>query len=408
MKKITISTVGLMVAGALTLGAPSSGEDWPAYRGPGQDGRSSETGLLTEWGSEGPRRLWTAELGTGFSAVSVAGDRVYTQFGNGTDEFAAAFSAEDGRELWRVRTDRDRYDSFGRGPRSTPTVADSTVFALGALGKLFAFATDTGRTLWSVDLVAEYDAKIPQWGVSTSPAIAGDLLLLDVGGRKDHSLLALDRKTGALRWHSQTDKPGYSTPLVTELAGEPHAIFFTGSALVGVSPETGKLFWRHPWRTSYDVNAAMPVTLGDDKVFLSSGYDTGAAVVEIRKRDDKFEVAEVWSSRRMKNHFNSSVLVDGHLYGFDNGILKCIRADNGEERWAQRGFSKGSLLYADGHLIVLGEKGQLATVEATPDGYREKARFSPFNSKTWTMPTLADGVLYVRNEKELVAYDWKP
>ncbi|MDH3745142.1 MAG: PQQ-like beta-propeller repeat protein [Acidobacteriota bacterium] len=408
MKKLDLRLLGLFLAG--TLGGPfaATADDWPAYRGQNQDGHSSETGLFTEWQEEGPRRLWSASLGTGYSAISVVDGRVFTQFGDGTDEFAAAFSSENGKELWRVRTDRDRYDSFGRGPRSTPTIAGGTVFAMGALGKIFALDASSGHVRWSVDLVAEYGAKVPQWGVSTSPTVAGDLLLLDIGGRADYSLIALDRKTGSLRWHSQTDKPGYSTPLLAELAGESHAVFFTGTALVGVSPQSGRLFWRHPWQTSYDVNAAMPVAISPNRVFLSSGYDSGAALLEVKKNGEDFAVAEVWRSRHMKNHFNSSVLVGEHLYGFDNGTLKCIRADNGEQEWAQRGFSKGALIYADGFLIVLGEKGLLAVVQATSEAYREKARFEPFSTKTWTMPTLSEGVLYLRDEKELVAYDLKP
>lgn len=405
MKRTKLRPVPLILAGALALPLAAIADDWPAYRGRNQDGSSAETGLLTQWNEDGPRRLWSTTLGTGYSAISVVGGLVFTQFGDGTDEFVAAFSRDDGKELWRVRTDRDRYDSFGRGPRSTPTIAEGTVFAMGALGKIFALEAASGRVLWSVDLVAEYGAKVPQWGVSTSPTVTGELVLLDVGGRADFSLVALDQKSGALRWHSQTDKPGYSTPLLAELAGEPHAVFFTGTALVGVSPLNGRLLWRYPWSTSYDVNAAMPVAVSANRIFLSSGYDSGAAMLEVKSNGEGFEIEEVWRSRRMKNHFNSSVLVGDHLYGFDNSTLKCIRADNGEEEWVQRGFSKGALIHADGVLIVLGEKGLLAIAEATPEAYREKARFKPFNSKTWTMPTLADGVLYLRNEQELVAFD---
>lgn len=379
--------------------------DWPSYRGPAHDGRSTETGVFDTWPKSGPATLWRAELGSGYSAASVADGRVFTLFGDGTNEFLAAFSAYQGEELWRIRLDAERKDSFGDGPRSTPSVADSVVYGLGAKGKLVAVKAESGEEIWSRDLVADFGAAIPQWGISTSPTVFEELLLVDVGGKNGHGVVALARSDGKLIWKAESGLPGYSTPLVVEAAGAEQALFFTGTKLVAVSPRDGKPLWDYEWRTSYDVNAAMPVFLPPDRVFISTGYDKGAAVLRVKKTESGLAVEEVWKSREMRNHFNSSVLVDGHLYGFDNGTLKCIRADDGTERWAKRGFAKGSLLYADGHLVVLGERGQLALVEATPEGYREKALSEVFNAKTWTMPTLADGVLFVRSEKELVALD---
>jgi outer membrane protein assembly factor BamB len=398
----------LLLLVSLLLGPPTSAESdapWPRYRGPAGDGHSSETGLLLDWPAGGPKKLWQTELGYGYSGMSVARGNVFTLYSTRDDEVVIALAEDTGKEAWRYRIDTNRYDSQGSGPRSTPTVDGDAVYVLGAAGKLFALAADTGEVRWGVNLVARLGARIPRWGASTSPVIDGDLLLLDVGGRDGYSLVALEKKTGEVRWHSQTDKAGYSTPLVIDVAGQRQALFFTGSALVSVSPEDGRFFWRFPWRTSYDVNAAMPVFLPPDRVFISSGYDSGAAVLKIVSDGEGVGFEEVWRSRRMKNHFNSSILVGSHIYGFDNAILKCIEAATGEERWAARGFSKGSLLYADGHLIIFGERGLLAVAEASPDGYRERARTQVFNAKTWTMPTLANGRLFLRSEKEMVALD---
>ena len=393
----------LLVLPLLTTAADAY--DWPSYRGPSHDGRSAETGVFDAWPENGPTTLWRADLGSGYSATSVADGRVFTLFGDGKSEFLAAFSADRGEELWRVRLDVERKDSFGDGPRSTPSVAGGAVYALGAKGKLVAVKAESGEEIWSRDLVADFGASIPQWGISTSPTVFEEHLLVDVGGKDGHGVVALARSDGKLVWKAESGVPGYSTPLVVEAAGVEQALFFTGTKLVAVSPRDGKALWDYEWRTSYDVNAAMPVFLPPDRVFISSGYDKGAAVLRVKKTESGLAIEEVWKSREMRNHFNSSVLVDGHLYGFDNGTLKCIRADDGAERWAKRGFAKGSLLYADGHLVVLGERGQLALVEASPEGYREKALSEVFDAKTWTMPTLADGVLFVRSEKELVALD---
>ncbi len=377
--------------------------DWPQYRGPERDGRSAETGLLAVWPAAGPPVLWRAPLGDGYSGITIAGGRVYTIFGAGRDETVIAFDAATGKQLWRYRLDGYRSDDMGGGPRATPTVSGGLLYALSSSGQLAALDAATGASKWEVDLAATYGARIPQWGVSISPLVEGDLLLLDVGGKPGHSLVALNKTTGKLAWAAESDLPGYSAPLALTVEGVRQVLFFTGSALVSVDPASGKLFWRLPWKTDYEVNAAMPVFLPPDRVFISSGYGTGAVVLEMKKQGSGVAVEEVWRSKVMKNHFNSSVLVGEHLYGFDDGVLKCIAAATGEEKWRQRGFNKGSLLYADGRLLVLSEQGVLALVEATPEAYRETGRLTVFTARTWTMPSLADGRLFVRSGAELVA-----
>lgn len=373
--------------------------DWPRYRGPAGDGISAETGLLASWPEGGPAEAWRVALGDGYSGVVVADGRALTLFASDKEEFALALDAATGKELWRVRLDRNREDGQGDGPRSTPSIDGETVYTLSSSGLLHALAVADGATLWSLDLVEEFGARVPRWGVSTSPVIEGELLLVDVGGRPGYSLVAFDKASGAVRWHTHDDKPGYSTPLAVTIDGRRQIVSFSGTQVFGADATDGTVLWSHPWRTSYDVNAAMPVFLPPNRIFISSSYDTGATLLQI----DGGRALQMWRTRRMKNHFNSSVLVDGHLYGFDDGTLKCMEAAGGEEKWAKRGFAKGSLLYADGRLVVLGERGVLALVEADPEQYTELGRTQLFRSKTWTMPALADGRLYVRDQSELVA-----
>lgn len=389
---------------ALLFATSALAAEWPQYRGPLRDGRSAES-VATTWPPGGPRKVWQAKLGTGYSGVVVAGGRLYTVFGQGGDELLAALDVATGKELWRLRLDSDRPDSMGAGPRSTPVVAGGRVFAVGARGKLVAADAASGAVAWKVDLVSEFGAKVPQWGISTSPLVEGDALMLDVGGRSGFSLMAFDAASGKVRWSSQADTPGYSSPLVITVGGLSQVLFFTGTSLVSVSPVDGKSYWRIPWETSYDVNAAMPVFIAPDLVFISSSYDKGAQVVRVKVQGQSASVEPVWRSRVMKNHFNSSVLVDGFLYGFDDGTLKCIEAATGTEKWKARGYGKGSLLVADGTLVVLSDDGQLVFAPATPAGFTERSIFQVLNGKTWTMPTLADGRLYLRSEGELVALD---
>jgi outer membrane protein assembly factor BamB len=279
------------------------------------------------------------------------------------------------------------------------------LYALGAAGKLVAMEAATGKVRWRVDLADEYSARIPEWGLSSSPVVEGGMLLVTAGGGNGRSLLALDKATGKLIWDAESDRAGYSTPLVADLAGTRQALFFAGTSLISVSPRDGKRLWSVPWQTSYDVNAAMPVLVAPDKVFISSSYDTGGALLQVVSRGGRPQVETVWRNRLMKNHFNSSVYAGGHLYGFDDSTLKCIESASAAERWKMRGFGKGSLLVADGHLWVLSDRGELALVALTPNAYQEKARAQVLTGKTWTMPTLAGKRLYVRSESELVALD---
>lgn len=399
---IAAATSGLVVA---TVLAESKVHDWPQFRGPNRDGISLETGLAVTWPEQGPREIWRVKLGGGYSGLSVHRGRIYTLYSSGSGEFAAAIDATTGETTWRVRTDSNRRDNHGDGPRSTPTVSGGIVYALGARGTLHALKADNGEAVWSRDLREEYGAKPPRWGVSMSPLVEGNLLLVDVGGSDGSSIVAFDKKTGEEVWRAFDDKPGYSTPIAVTVGGVRQVLFFTARNLLGVAPADGTILWRIPWKTSYGVNAAAPVFIAPNRFFVSSGYDVGGAVYEIKVDGDSVAVEVVWKNREMKNQFSSSILLDGHLYGFDDKTLKCIDATTGERRWSERGLGHGSLTYADGHLIVLGDRGTLALVEAKPDAYREKSRTKVFASKTWTVPTFVGGRLYLRDQNELVALD---
>ena len=381
--------------------------DWPRFRGPNGDGISTETGLRTSWPEEGPELLWRAPVGEGFSGISVVGDRLFTMYGRDRSEWVAGFDAGSGRELWRYRSDGLYRDGQGNGPRSTPTVDGALVFALGAQGRLHALDAESGQEVWSRDLVDDYGARRPTWGISTQPLIHGNLLLVNVGGRSGASIVAFDKRTGNEVWRSQDDLAGYAAPLRIKIGGLTQIVFFTAEGLVSVSPTSGELYWRAPWKTSLDVNAAAPVFVAPDKVFVSSGYDKGAALLRIRTNGARASAAEVWRSRVMRNRFSSSIHYDGYIYGFDETTFKCIDADSGEMMWRSRGLGHGSLILADGHLIILSDRGVLALVEASPAGYKEKARTRVLGGKTWTPPTLAGGRLYLRNEREMISLNMK-
>ncbi len=420
MKRTTV----FLVVSALLCGSiiTATATEWPQWRGSNRDGVSDEVGLLKEWPSEGPKMLWKVSLGEGFSGISVSQGRVYTMFSKGNDEFVVCLDATDGTEIWRFRSDKNYHEGQGgNGPRATPTIDGDLLYTISAHGKLYALNAANGQEIWSHDLQRKFGSKMPRWGFSTSPLVEGELLLIEVGGKGEKSIVAFNKNSGDVIWSSHKDKLGYSSPIAITVKGVRQIICFTGTQLVSVSPIDGTIYWKYPWKTGYDVNAATPVFIPPDKVFISSGYDKGAAVLQIRvfvsPDDDRaatdqikenqgtIRIKEIWKNRKMKNQFATSVLHENYLYGFDNSILKCIEANTGEEQWKSRGFGKGTVILADGHLIILSDRGKLGLAEATPTGYIEKASTQVMSGLCWTVPTLADGKLYVRNETEMVCVD---
>jgi outer membrane protein assembly factor BamB len=293
----------------------------------------------------------------------------------------------------------------GDGPRATPTWSDGVVFVQGALGELRSLDEATGRTIWRVNMLEDNGATVVQWGMASTPLVLGDILITLPGGPNGRSVVAYDRKTGKRAWSVLDDQAGYSSPMLVTLGGGRQLLVLTASRLVGLTPISGELLWEYPWRTQYDVNAAQPLVIGDNRVFVSSGYGAGGAVVELTRDGDRFSVREVWKNNRMKNQFTSSLLHDGFIYGLDESILACLDAATGDLKWKGGRYGHGQVLLASGHLIVLTEDGDLALVRATPDRHEELARFPVLDGKTWNHPALADGYLLIRNLKEMAAFD---
>ena len=389
-----------------TRAMPIKATDWPQWRGSHHDGISRETNLLTRWPQQGLDVLWKkATSGPGYSGLSVVGDRLFTLMQDGDSEAVVCLDTETGEERWRFRYLARFASDQGSGPRSTPTVDGDRVYAVGATGILHCLSSATGEKIWRRDLIGELDGRIPEWGVSFSPLVDGDLVFAHPGGASDGSLAAFDKYTGELRWKSLDDRPGYGSPIMTSAGGVRQVLFFTGEALVSVAPDSGRLYWRYPWPTMMDCNVATPIPAGDD-IFISSGYGHGCALLKVAPQDSgALDVDLVYKHNRMRNHFSTSVLYEGHLYGFDETRLICMQLSTGKVLWQARGFRKGSLVVADGNLIILGENGKLALAEATPAAYREKASFRISRNRCWTVPTLAGGKLYVRDQKQIMCFD---
>ena len=382
-----------------------SAANWPQWRGPNRDGISKETGLLKQWPGDGPPLVWKAiGAGRGYSSFSVANGKLYTLGLRGDREFVIAFNVADGKEAWATAHGGKFENDRGDGPRGTPTVDGDRVYALGGNGDLSAVDAKTGKLIWSKNVLKEFGGSNITWGISESPLIMGNKVLVNAGG-PEASIVALNKNDGSVIWKSQSDKAGYSSAIPLQVNGSTQVVFFTARRALGLDVNDGKLLWEYVKPANRVANVATPIARGN-RIFISSDYGTGGGVVEI-KPDGKAE--EIYFTNDMRNHHSSSVLVGDHLYGFSSNILTAMRFDSGEIAWRDRSVGKGSLVFADGHLYLFSENGVVGLVEATPGGYREKGRFriQQDSLPTWTHPVVVGGRLYLRDQDTIYAYDVK-
>ncbi len=317
---------------------------WTDFRGPNRDGVYRERPILTNWPADGLKPIWKQPVGGGYASFVIAGGRAFTIEQRGPQEIVAAYDVATGRELWTSAWTATFHESMGGdGPRATPVWAAGRVFALGGLGELRCLDATTGALVWRTNILEDSGATNLQWGMSAAPLVVDDTIVVlpgGTGGSKGQSVVAYDRRTGKRAWSALNDQQAYASPMLVTLAGVRQILVFSASRVMGLTPDRGAVLWEYPWKTDYDVNAGQPIVIGDNRVFVSSGYGGGAAVVELtRSGSGEFQVREVWRNIRMKNQFTSSVLHDGFIYGLDESILACVDAATGElevEGWTVR------------------------------------------------------------------------
>ena len=379
----------LTVISSLALTLAAHADDWYRWRGPDANGISKETGWSTQWPVEGPKQLWKAKVGIGFASFAVSQGRAYTTGNTKDTDTVFCFDARTGAQLWKydypAKLDAKYYEG---GTSATPTVDGDRVYTFSKRGVIHCLDAAQGNLIWTKNLAEALKAKMPTWGFAGSVLIAGDLAILNIGSAG----AALDKKTGTVVWSSDDEESGYSTPVPFDAGGERAVILAIKEDVVALRVKDGKELWRYPWKTEYDVNAADPVVSGA-KVFISSGYKHGGALLDVSRGSPQL----VWENKNMRNQFNSCVLWSGHLYGVDDNQLRCLAFDTGEVKWTDKISGKGSLMLADGKLIVLSEKGELFVAEASPAGFKPRSRAQVLGGKCWTTPVLANGRIYCRN-----------
>lgn len=386
--------------------------DWPQFLGPKRDSHSAETGLIDTFPEKGPEVAWEREVGEGYSGVVVADGKAILFHRVGNEDVLEAVDARTGKPAWKHTAKTNYSDALGKGngPRSTPTIAGGKVYALAANGVLSCVNLKDGKLVWSKGLVSTYEVPESYFGVGTSPLVEGELVLVNVGG-SGAGVVAFHKDTGKEGWKASDDGASYSSPIAATIDGVRHALFFARSGLLSLDPVTGKERFSFRWRARIDasVNAAAPVLLPGGRLFLSSSYNTGAVVLDVKKDG----VTKVWSNdTSLSCHFNTPVAVGEQLYGVhgrqEGGAeLRCIDWKTGKVRWKDASFGCGSLLAAGKKLVLMSEKGELILANASAEKFDVLARAKVLSGTVRAHLALADGLAYCRDARKVVCWRLK-
>ena len=385
---------------------------WPRFHGPQGDNISRETGLRKKWPEKGPKRLWTSQgIGDGFGCPSIARGLIFVS-GNLKDKTTITALDLNGQIKWQVAAG-DAWKDAVPGARSTPTIDGGCLYHESPLGQLVCLSAQSGKQLWSVNILKRFDAANISYGLAESVLIDGDHLICSPGGNHA-SLAALDKHTGKTVWAAKSagDPAGYATPRLIEYRGLRILLTMSQKALLGVNADNGDLLFRHPHEVpKFQINATSPV-FHDGQIFISSGYGSGSEMVKLRIDGKKASVASVWQSKELDSQHGGVVLLDGYLYSAahqrNGGRWICLAWNDGTKKYAEKGVGKGSLTCADGTLYCWSENGQVGLVPATPEKHAPVSRFtvaSGGDGPTWAHPVVCGGRLYLRHGNVLHAYD---
>lgn len=409
--RLVLLTMGLGFCLAMPLGGLAKAEDWPQWRGPGRDGHLAASALPEAWPKE-LKQQWKVEVGTGHSSPVVAGSRVYV-FGRQDDrEIVRALELADGRRLWS-QSYAAPYEmspparGHGKGPKSTPVVADGKLFTLGISGILSAWDAASGKRLWQHEFSKTFDKTSPLYGTATSPAVEAGLLIAHVGGHNDGALTAFDAQSGEIKWQWAEDGPAYTSPILATLGGTRQIVTQSQNACIGVSAGDGSLLWSMPFKTQYDMNIVTPVLAGDLAVF--SGFKKGTGAYRVEKGQDQWTLGELWQNPDFSMFMSSPVLVGKRLFGFaqDNrGQLFCLDVAGGKTLWTSDGRmgDNAALVSAGDAVLALTTGGELIVFDAGADRFDVLARYKVADTPTWAHPVVVGKRVLIKDESSLAAW----
>ncbi|MBC7856878.1 MAG: PQQ-binding-like beta-propeller repeat protein [Pirellulaceae bacterium] len=391
------------------LASTASAADWPQFLGPARNGISPETGLMKAWPKDGPKEVWRVKGGVGMSGIAVSGGKAMTLVQRDSKQWLLALDAKTGKTLWETPLAPEYENQMGKGPRGTPAVSGDQVFASTGEGILIALSVKDGKILWQHNPIKELGGTPADYGMACSPLVVGSQVIVTPGAA-GAAVVAYDAKSGKIAWKTGDDPAGYSSPALLKVGGKEQIVVFTGASAIGVQPGSGELLWRYAYETEFDCNIATPLAV-DGRVFISCGENHGCVLLDVAGK----EPAIIWESQGtksvFKNEWQTAIQLGGHLYGFDNvgsagpvTHLACINAATGVPVWQKSRFGKGNLIAADGKLFLSTMQGELVVLSATPKGYEELRRKTILGT-TRQAPALSSGLLYLRDDKEIVCLD---
>lgn len=380
---------------------------YPQFLGPNRNATVSYVTLDSDWVSSPPKLLWRLSIGEAWSGFVTSENRAFTQEQDGLLEKVVCYDLLSGERIWENEISA-RYDNplGGIGPRATPTIDENRLYTMGATGELQCLELASGNPIWSFNVLETQNAKLPEWGMSSSPLIYEDLVIVNVGGRKNNSLVAYDKVSGDFVWGGGSDQAHWSSPVFYEIAGTKQILIFNRDGLYGHDVSTGEILWEHSWKrsTSYP-RVAIPVQIADDRIIFSSGYGAGSAMLQISPiKEGKQAAEEIWTSLHLKSKFNNFVFKDGYIYGLDDGMLTCIDVETGRRSWKKGRYGHGQLILVNELLLLTAENGDVLLVEPVPEEPRVLGTFKALEGKSWNPPALVGPYLLLRNHLEAACY----
>lgn len=373
--------------------------EWPGFRGRNRDGIVSDLKIKTDWQTSPPEELWRREVGPGCSSAAIGGGLVYTQEQLGDYETVTCYSLAGGKPVWKHKDKARFYDSHaGAGPRATPFLCKGIVLTMGGTGMLNALDARNGELIWSANAAKDAGVELPRWGISGSPLVYVNLVIVSVTGR----LVAYDLKTGEPAWQALDSGSGYSSPQLATICNFTQVLLMNEQGLSGVDPVSGNTIWQYEWQLSDRV--LQPSVIDEDEILISEEYKN-VKRIKITNTEGRWNATEIWTSTEIKNVFNEYVTHDGFAYGFDGPSIACMNLENGKRTWRGARYQGFQLMLSDQDLIlVLTEKGELALVKADPVKFTELAKTRVLPGKTWNHPAISGNILVVRNSEEMAAY----
>lgn len=379
--------------------------DFPQFLGPNRNAQVAGPKLARDWKAQPPQKLWSQPIGAAWSGFAVLGNYSVTQEQRGEEELVVCYDLPTGKALWS-HADNAHYNTTiaGEGPRATPTIVSNRVFTLGATGILNCLNLESGERIWTKDILKDNQAGMNGWGMSGSPLVLNGMVIVSAGGANGRSLVAYDVATGNFIWGGGDDGASYSSPILATLAGADQILIFNSHQVAAHNPASGQVLWEYKWPAGHP-HVAIPVMLPEDRVLVTSGYGTGAELLQIKKpADDPWSASRIWKSIRLKAKFTNVVYRDGFIYGLDDGILVCLDAVDGSLKWKEGRYGHGQVTLTGDVLLIMDEGGEVVLVEPVPQEHRELTRFRALPGKTWNPPALAGEHLVVRNDKEAACF----